>query len=145
MGPLFVLAVIAAVLTVALGLQVLSRRIQRYPLDGRRPDLLIDVASTRRSPARPPELAHLTNTVADAMSSPAVARAELQPVLDELAAAAPMPDRAVVRRRRRPSRRSGDPTLETAIEDLELAWGLLDGQPPAPPPPADPPPTVAGA
>ncbi len=124
-GPLVVLVVVA-IGFVALGLQVLSRELQRYPVDVRRPDPLIDVSRSTSMSLRPAELHHLTGIVADAILSDASAQAGLQPILDDLGAAAPSAPRPPAPLRRRSTRAQA---IDRAIGELEARWGLdeLDG------------------
>ncbi len=119
-GGLVVLVVVALGF-VALGLQVLSRRIQRYPMDVRRADPLIDVSRTKTLNVRPAELHQLIGVVSNSMISEASQRNELQPILDSLGASAPprRGGKSRIRARAKGKRAQG---IEQAISDLEELW-----------------------
>lgn len=123
--------VLLALVVTAVGLQVVSRIVQRYSLDARRPDPLIEVTGTKRYAARPPELERLTGIVADSLSSERIAQSHLGPLLESLEADAPRSSRS-------PSPggdRSADGSsrqlrkryqLDQRLDELEAAWGIVD-------------------
>lgn len=113
-----VVLVVLAIGFVAIGLQVLSRDIQRSPVDVRRPDPLIDVTRSKSVSVRPAELHHLVDIVSNALLSDAYARAELQPVLDELAVGDGPPPTITPSRRR--SKRTDQ--IEAVVAELERVW-----------------------
>ncbi|MEM9564240.1 MAG: hypothetical protein AAGA93_16580 [Actinomycetota bacterium] len=121
MSPLVVGGIVAAVVAVALALQVLARQIQRLPLDQRRTDPLIDVSFRATGSMRPSELHQLTTIVGNAVLSDAAYRSELSPLLDRLGAP---PDDEPGRRAGARTRRSD--RIETAIARLEARWELGD-------------------
>lgn len=127
MSGWIVLAIVVAIGFVAYGLQALSRQLQRQPVDIRRPDPLIDVSGHKAVTMRPSELHQLVGIVANAMISDAAARADLQPVLDELGAG---PVAGETERRRGRRRRSD--RIEVAIAELERRWGLTGNERPRP-------------
>lgn len=119
-GGLIILVLIAVAL-VALGLQVLSRHMQRSSVDARRADPLIDVSRTTSMNVRPAELHQLVDIVSNSLISEASRRTELQPILDSLGAAAPKTIKAGGRlRSRTKSHRTHQ--IEAAIAELEDRW-----------------------
>ncbi len=116
-----VILVIVALGFVAFGLQVLSRHVQRYPVDVRRADPLIDVSRSKAVNVRPAELHQFIGIVSNSMISDASKRTELQPILDSLGAAAPP---RVGKKRRMPTRAKGRRAndIERAISELEDVW-----------------------
>ncbi len=123
MSPLVVGGVVAAIVVVALALQVLARTLQGLPLDQRRADPLIDVSRRATGSMRPAELHQLTMIVANSILSDASYRTELQPILDQLEqgpGVGPDPGPADVGDRRRPGGRNRrSDRIEQAIADLE--------------------------
>jgi len=114
-----VVGLVVAVAFVAYALQVLSRQLQRFPLDMRRADALIDISTRLTGSVRPAELHQLQTVVANAILSDAAYRAELQPILDQLGATGPAAGAGRVRGRSRRSER-----IEQTIADLEDRWGI---------------------
>ncbi len=135
MSALVIAGITAAVVAVALALQVLARVIQGLPLDQRRADPLIDVSARAEGSMRPAELHQLTTIVANSVLSDASYRNELEPLLDELGASAKGPVRNRDRLRGVPGGRSRrSDRLVEAIADLEARWGLGDDTEPGPGP-----------
>ncbi|MGI9597737.1 MAG: hypothetical protein ACR2QK_16355 [Acidimicrobiales bacterium] len=120
MSAFIVILIVAAILFVAFGLQVLSRQVQRFPVDVRRPDPLIDVTSTKAVTVRPAELHQLMGIVSNSLISDAAARSELQPILDGLGADADLRGRSGRGRNRRRQR------IDRSISELETLWGIAD-------------------
>ncbi len=127
MTVLIVLTSLGAVALLVLGLQVLSRQLQRFPLDHRNPGPLVETSRRRAFVHRPADLDRLHAVVAEARSSPAVAAAKLEPILAELEATAPGDRRpaSATDGTRRPRRRA-DP-LAGRLAELERRWGVDDG------------------
>ncbi|MDH3680188.1 MAG: hypothetical protein OEV40_09610 [Acidimicrobiia bacterium] len=120
-----VVTIVAAVLFVAFGVQVTTRQLQRFPVDSRRPGLLVDVTKRTSFVVRPAELEQLTAIVAESLSSEAVARAKLWPLLAQLERDAP--HSAARGRHAGPTqtrRRGRSRQLDQRLADLEEAWGL---------------------
>lgn len=141
MSPVLVLAIVVAVVLIAVGLQVTSRQLQRFGVDSRQPGPLIDTTRRDRWVVRPLELDQLNLVVAESLSSQAVARSKLEPILDRLEAAAP-PSPTVDRPtaagavvdggaggRLQTRRRSRSRRLDDRLARLELAWGLAGPAP----------------
>ena len=125
---MLVIAIVAAVLFVALAVQVTARNLQRYPVDARSAGSLVDTSAETSMVVRPVEFEQLAAVVAESLSSEAVARSKLWPLLDELERAAP-PSR--YRRQGSPPeptgrRRDRRRILEDRIAALESAWGIDD-------------------
>ena len=123
--------VLVAVGVTAVGLQIVSRLVQRYSIDARRPDPLIDISGSRRYAARPPELERLTGILADSLSSDRIAASHLRPLLESLAADAPRSSRT----RGGSTDRSADGSprrlrkrylLDQRLDELEEAWGVVE-------------------
>ncbi len=126
MSGVLVVAVVASVLFVAFGLQVLSRQIAGAPIDVRKPDPLIDVTTTKSVTVRPAELHQLIGIVSDSLLSDASYRTELQPILRDLGAGSAPPDAKANRRGR--NRRWQ--RIDRSVRELEQRWGLSEeGQP----------------
>ncbi|MGB5757339.1 MAG: hypothetical protein WBM50_10520 [Acidimicrobiales bacterium] len=120
MSGLLVVAVVAATLFVALGLQVLSRQVKRSPIDVRKPDPLIDVTTTKSITVRPAELHQLIGIVSNSLISDASYRSELQPILHELGA---RNTQAEAKGRRRGRNRRWQ-RIDQSVSELERQWGL---------------------
>ncbi len=117
---LIVLIVLAAVLVVV-GIQVSASQIQRFPVDNRNPGPII---STKRHDAfvvRPTELEYFHAIVAESMSSEAVARTKLRPLLDELNRAAPGSNQSAPAPKGF-GRRGRQRALEHELDQLEARW-----------------------
>lgn len=125
MSGLLVAAVVAAILFVALGLQVLSRQIQRSPIDVRKPDPLIDVTTTKSVTVRPAELHQLIGIVSNSLISDASYRSELQPILHELGART---TQAGSKGKRRGRNRRWQ-RIDQSVSELERHWGLAEDDP----------------
>lgn len=130
MSGFLVSAIVIAIGFVALGLQILSRQIQRTPVDVRRPDPLIDVSSAKSVTVRPAELHQLVLVISNAIISDASARTELQPMLDELSRGRPGSRSGGAGRGRDRTggrgRGSRHRRIEQSIAELERQWGLAD-------------------
>ena len=122
-----VITIVAAVVFVAFGVQVTARQLQRFPVDSRRPGALVDVSRESTWVVRPVELEQMNAVVTESLSSEAVARSKLWPLLDELGDDAPasigFPTAAASRTG---ARRARSRRLDERLDDLERAWGLLD-------------------
>lgn len=126
MSTPILLLVVAATAFIAFGLQVLSRQIQRNPVDGRRPDPLIDTARTTSVTLRPAELHRLVGMIGDARLSEASYRSDLQPLLDQLGSVeVPGAGRSLVERIGR-GRSERLRRIDRAIAELEAHWGIED-------------------
>lgn len=114
MSGLIVVGLVAAVAFVALALQILSRQLQRDPMDVRRAEPLIDVSTEASGSVLPAELAQLRGIVANAIVSDAAYRTELQPILDQLGAGGMVEPTGRGRGRR-------SDRIERTISELEAA------------------------
>ncbi len=118
--------IVVAAIAIAFAVQVSARQLQRFPVDSRFPGALVDITRRTSWVVRPVELEHLNSVVTESLSSEAVARSKLQPMLDELADAAPRrlskakPGEAS----RLAGRRARSRRLEERLDDLERAWGI---------------------
>lgn len=122
------LTIVVAVVVVAFGVQVAARQLQRFPVDTRFPGALVDISRKTSWVVRPVELEHLNSIVTESLSSEAVARSKLQPLLDELGEAAPrrLSKSRAAEARRLAGRRARSRRLEERLDELEHAWGLTD-------------------
>lgn len=122
---LLVVAIVAAALFVAVGVQVSARQLQRFPVDSKMPGLLVDVSKRTSFVVRPAELEQLNAVVAESLSSEAVARSKLWPLLAELERDAPRPLTTTVGAAPTRARRHGrSRQLDQRLAELEEAWGL---------------------
>lgn len=123
-----VMAIVVAVLVVAVAVQLTARHLQRFPVDPRRNGTLFETTRETKWVLRPAELEQLGLIVSESLSSDAVARSKLHPLLDELERAAPgRGDRSTTgapstRRHRRDRGRA----IEARLAALEAAWGIDD-------------------
>lgn len=126
-GGTLVLAIVLAVVFAAVAVQVTARHLQRYPVDTRRNGSLLETTRETSWVVRPAELDQLTAIVSESLSSEAVARSKLRPLLDELERSAPRrsssSDAAPASRS---NRRSRARFIEDRVTDLESAWGIDD-------------------
>lgn len=122
MNGLMIILIVCSVVFVAFGLQLLSRQIQRFPVDVRRPDPLIDVTSTKSVTVRPAELHQLIGIISDSLISDASARSELQPILNELGATGS----SVGGQRAGRGRNKRWQRIDRSLAELEQIWGLDD-------------------
>ncbi len=120
MNGIMVGLIVVAALFVAFGLQVLSRHIQRFPVDVRRPDPLIDVSSSKAVTVRPAELHQLIGIISNSLISDASTRTELQPLLDELGATG----RHSPGRSNRRGRGKRWQRIDDSVRELELLFEL---------------------
>lgn len=124
-----VLSIVAAVVFVAFAVQATARQLQRHPVDSRRAGALIDTTRRTSWVVRPVELEQLNSIVAESMSSEAVARSKLWPLMDEIEQAAPSRPIATAAAERAGGRqlggkRSRGRRLDDRLTELEAAWGL---------------------
>jgi hypothetical protein len=129
-GGVLVAAIVAALLFLAVAVQITARQLQRYPLDSRRPGPLIDTSRETTWVVRPVELEQLNSIVAESLSSEAVARAKLVPMLDELERATPAgrDSSTIPATSDTGKRRSRTRLFEDRIGALESKWEIDDGR-----------------
>ena len=119
-GPA-VIDLVAGQVALVLTVLALSRVVQTFQVDARKPGPLVERSGRREPVARPPELEKAERLVTDAMASDVTAAGELRPVLADLARRAPGPGLSIPepgRDRRR--------WLADQLTELERAWGLDD-------------------
>ncbi|MGF1599653.1 MAG: hypothetical protein ACFCVK_22525 [Acidimicrobiales bacterium] len=137
MTPIEILAVVAALVVVAVGIQVAARQLQETTVDGRSAGGLVERSTTRSATALPAELAELRSIVAESVVSDAVARTKLRPLLAALGPASPaQPVERLAEAGWAGGRRTRIGRIDAEVTALERAWGLQLGQPE---PPAAPP------
>ncbi|MGI9615263.1 MAG: hypothetical protein ACR2QO_20295 [Acidimicrobiales bacterium] len=126
-GGALVLPIVLAVVFAAVAVQVTARHLQRYPVDTRRNGSLLETTRETSWVVRPAELDQLTAIVSESLSSEAVARSKLHPLLDELERSAPhrgSTSRASAANRS--NRRNRARYIDDRLADLESAWGIDD-------------------
>ncbi len=123
----FVVAIVVAVLLVAVAVQVTARHLQRFPLDQRRSGSLFETTRETVWVLRPAELEQLVSIVGESLTSEAVGRSKLHPLLDELERAAPKGASSVAAASTtRRDRRNRGRAIEERLAALEKAWGIDD-------------------
>jgi hypothetical protein len=127
-GGWLVLAIVGAVLFVAFAVQVTARQLQRYPVDHRRAGPLVEISKETTWVVRPVEAEQLNSIVSESLSSDAVARSKLWPMLDELERSAPAGrgEHAGSTPTGSGRRRGRLQFLNDRIAALESAWGIDD-------------------
>ena len=121
MTATLVLAVVGALLVIAVGLQVTANQIQKFPVDTRNAGTLVDTIRRNALAVRPAEFDRLTSIVEESLSSEAVARSKLVPLIEELKRQAPTPASTVSGPTRR-GRRSRARWLADELSELEERW-----------------------
>ncbi|MCP4222366.1 MAG: hypothetical protein GY773_03390 [Actinomycetia bacterium] len=131
MSPLLVVLIVVAAILIMVGIQVSATQIQRFPVDNRNPGPVINTTRQNTFVVRPAELEHLHSIVAESLSSEAIARVKLRPLLDELDRMAPGPNQSGPPRTGY-GRRGRPRALEHDLDQLEARWDTPSSRTPPP-------------
>lgn len=132
MSALVVIGLVVGFVAVVAAVQAAARQLQLFPVNPGSVGSLIGTDRQRTFTTTAFELEELRAIVSDSLASQGVANAKLWPLIAEMKAAAPAPKDASTSLRsaskgvRIGEKRHRADRLETALSELEAAWGITE-------------------